>query len=313
MCMYNKEIKERYVKEKTATTILPDSYLERLFKKTEVFEKEHGKDVSNFTFYEIEEMYKTWSIGSLQSLQVINSALSMYTQWCLQKNMVIDSQNHYLETTKDILAGTINHLKAKSRIITREQLLNLLPELPNASDAFLLLALFEGIWGKEYCELSNLSLKDIKGNVATLCTGREVLMSDVLTRLAIESGNTYEYYPVTAVSKKEKMFFDECDDKIIKDFYNTVSDTCDFQIGRRIYRKIKRSVDYVGMAHLNGNNLVECGKVDFINKICEEKKITAKEYLYSKNGSEELKQQYGSCFTSPTRTAFMKKYEEYLI
>lgn len=313
MCMYNKEIKERYIEEKKATTILPNSYLERLFKKTEAFEIEHGKDVSNFTFYEVEEMYKTWSMGSLQSLQVVNSALSMYTQWCLKQNMVIDSQNHYLEFTKEIMAGAINHLKAKSKIITRDQLLSLLPELPNVSDAFLLLALFEGISGKEYCELSNLESKDIKGNIATLCTNREVIMSEELTRLAIESGNTYEYYPVVATAKKEKILFDIHDEKIIKDFCNTASDTCDFQIGRRIYRKIKRSVDYVGMAHLNGNNIVECGKVYFINKICEERKITAKEYLYSKNGSEELKRQFGSSFTTSIRAAFIKKYEEYLI
>ena len=313
MCMYNKETKERYIEEKKATTILPNSYLERLFKKTEVFEIEHGKDVSNFTFYDIEEMYKTWSMSSLQSMQVINSALSMYTQWCLKQNLVIDSQNHYLEITKDVMNGTLNQLKAKSKIITREQLLSLLPELPNASDAFLLLALFEGICGKEYCELSNLELKDIKGNIATLCTNREVAMSDELTRLVNESGNTYEYYPVSANAKKEKISFDAYDNKIIKDFCNTALDTCDFQIGRRIYRKIKRSVDYIGMAHLNGNNIVECGKVYFINKICEERKITAKEYLYSKIGSEELKNQFGGSFASSARIAFIKKYEEYLI
>ena len=312
MCIYNKDIKERYIKEKNEITILPDSYLERLFKKTEIFETKLNKDVSNFTFYEIEEMYKTWSMNSLASLQVINSHLSMYTQWCLQQSLVLDSQNHYLEFTKDKMVEYINLIVAKKKFITRLQLIEMISQLPNASDEFLLLALFEGISGKEYCELTNLKKTDFNGNEVTLCTGRKIKISNVLLNLAEEAGNTYEYYPVNS-DKREKFPFDLSDEKIIKDYYNAEESTSDFQMGRRIYRKLRRIFAFLGIEYMSANALVESGKVHFINERCKALRTSSAEYIFSKEGEGEIKEQFGSNFSKSSRIAFVDKFKEYLI
>lgn len=313
MCIYNKDIKERYIKEKNETTILPDSYLERLFKKTETFETKLDKDVSNFTFYEIQEMYKTWSLSSLPSLQVINSHLSMYTQWCLQQSLVLDSQNHYLEVVKDNIIECINIFVTKKKFITRLQLIDMIPQLPNSSDEFLLLALFEGICGKEYCELSNLKKTDFHGNEAILCTGRRVKISETLINLAEEAGNTYKYYPVTSSEKRECFVLDPSDDKIIKDFHNTENGISDFQIGRRIYRKLRRIFAYLGIEYMSGNALVESGKIHFINERCKELKISAEEYIFSEDGEREIKEQFGGNFSHSSKIIFYDKYKEYLV
>ena len=81
--MYNKEHKERFIAERDNK-----SYLECQFKKVSFMEFELNKDVSNFTFYEIIEYYKLLNTCSLEYLRVLNSQFSLYTQWCLQQNLV---------------------------------------------------------------------------------------------------------------------------------------------------------------------------------------------------------------------------------
>ena len=78
--MYNQDIKERYIREKSITTVMPEGYLGRMFQKTMPFEKALGKDVCNFSNSEIINLYKTWNLGSLTSLYVYNNTLQVYTQ-----------------------------------------------------------------------------------------------------------------------------------------------------------------------------------------------------------------------------------------
>ena len=84
--MFNEKLKNIYIKEKSESVTLPSNYLECQFNKVEKMEEESNKDVCNFTAYEIIEYYKTLNIAALESLAVMNSHFSMYTQWCLQNN-----------------------------------------------------------------------------------------------------------------------------------------------------------------------------------------------------------------------------------
>ena len=95
--MYNDTIKTRYIQEKSSTTNMPNGYLARMFNKTDSFESKLDKDISNFTVYEIEDLYKTLNIKSVEYLTVLHSHLSLYTQWCMQQNLVLDCQNHFAE------------------------------------------------------------------------------------------------------------------------------------------------------------------------------------------------------------------------
>ena len=143
--MYNQELKERYRKEKESYTTVSAYYFSSLFKRTEPFEEQLDKDASNFTTYEIINMYKTLAIMSLDTIATMNSNLSMYTQWCIQENLVNDYQNHYLEITRDMMASFVNKLAMDKKVVSREQVLDWCQQLPNPSDSFCLLGLFEGI------------------------------------------------------------------------------------------------------------------------------------------------------------------------
>jgi len=308
--MYNENIKTRYIQEKENTTSTPKGYLNRQFNKTESFEERFGKDICNFTVYEIIDLYKTLNISSLDSLVVLNSHLSLYTQWCIQHNLVTDCQNHFLEIDNNSLINYINTAVFEKSIITKSTLYGWISQLDNVSDAFIMLALFEGIKGKEFCELVNLKMSDFNGNKVKLCTGRELTVSDKLVSLAEESDSTMIYYSVTAGKKKKTSFLDE--DLIIKNYPNC-KDTDSFYQGRRIYRRLLRNFESMGVSKwMRPNSLVDSGKIDFINTRSKELGITALEYIYDPECVKEFDYRYEYDMTR-LRVSFIKKYKEYLI
>ena len=166
--MYNSKIKNRYIEYKEATIVISDNHLSRLFAKTYPFELEKNKDVCNFSAKEIENMYKTWNVSSLESLFVYNSNLSLYTQWCQEEGLVEDGMNHYAEFDKMSIKNLINKSLFNMRIVTREDVLNWCKSLDNPVDAFVILGMFEGIYGAKYSDFYTLTLDDISGNILTI-------------------------------------------------------------------------------------------------------------------------------------------------
>lgn len=310
--MYNQNKKEIYIKEKTSTTIVPPYYLNSLFNRTGEFEKKYEKDVCNFTYYEIIDMYKTWNAASLETLTIANSQLSMYTQWCMQQLMVKDGQNHFSECIKNALLECVNTIIAKKKVITRSQLTNMGGMLNNAADEFMLFALFEGICGKDYCELVNLEWADFSERSVTLCTGRTINISTKLLELAEIAYNTYEYYPVATDARCEKISLRDGDNKIIKDFPNTAEGVDDFQRGRRIYRRLKRNFEYIGMPWLTGKDITESGRVEFINVVAKIRKENAVDFIHTTACREMVENQFGDKFDLGKKNRFIDKYGEYL-
>lgn len=307
--MYNEEIKKRYIIEKESTTCTPKDYLSRQFNKIEEFEIRLNKDISCFTVYEIVDLYKTLNFASIESLTVLNSHFALYTDWCLRQNMVPDCQNHFMEITPDVVRSCVNTIALKKSIVTRETLYKWFNELQNPSDAFIMLALFEGIKGKEFCEIVNLKMSDFSGNKVKLCTGRELIVSDKLVELAKKTDETLEYYAVKAGSLKTYRLEDE--GYIIKNFHNCESAVSDFQRGRRIYTKLIRSFEYLGVAEwMKPNSLVESGKIEYINTRSKELGITGKEFIYSEYASE-IMHRYE--YNMPRlRAPYYSKFGEYL-
>ena len=303
--MYNQDIKMRYIKEKEHSATMPDGYLPRLFNKTEKFENKLNKDASCFTAYEIVDMYKTINTPSVETLNVLNNHLSMYTNWCLQQSLVPDCQNHYLELDTEILLKCINSYAFKSSIITRETLYNWIDSLVNPSDAFCLLALFEGIKGQEFCEIVNLKMSDFNGNKVKLCTGREIEVSDKLIELAKDSDATLEYYSTTETQTKIVPLLD--DGYIVKGQPNCLEDTNDFQKGRRIYRKVWRVVKLLGVnKYMKPNSFVESGKIDYILNRVKEEDITPKQFLYDADKCEEFKNKFDITNFSDRKKYYLK-------
>ena len=306
--MYNEERKRRFIAERDAEVILTKNYLERLFNKVAITEETLGKDICNFTFYEITEYYKLLNLTSVVSLSVMNSQFSLYTQWCLQQNLVDDGQNHFLEIREEDYINCINKAVLSMKIISEEVVLEWANQLVNPKDQFILLGLFEGIRGNDFCELLKLRKEDVVDNVVTLCTGRKIQISDKLVNIIEDCISETKYYSMTGKEKKVMPLTDN--GYIIKDYPNAKEDISDYQRGRQIYNRIRRILKYFD-AHLimTASSIAESGKIDMIKKRASELNITCKDYILSVN-IKEVEKKYGCEISS--RTAYYKRYKDYL-
>ena len=306
--MYNQKLKERYRKEKESYTTVSAYYFSSLFKRTEPFEEELDKDASNFTTYEIINMYKTLAIMSLDTIATMNSNLSMYTQWCIQENLVNDYQNHYLEITRDMMASFVNKLAMDKKVVSREQVLDWCQQLPNPSDSFCLLGLFEGIRGGGYLEIALAKMEDFHDNIFIAYNGREIKVSSTLIEYAKQSNETIEYQSISRNMEKEVNLIEN--GRIIKDYPNVRRTESLPVLRRRTQSRLARIFNYMGiLEYMNGNDIRMSGVIEMINSRCKELKISGKDYIYG-IGIEEIKNQYDFKVAS---SVFMDKFGEYLV
>lgn len=309
--MFNEELKRRFVKERNEEVILPDKYLERQFNKIAEMENDLNKDLFDFTAYEIIEYYKLLNTHSIGTLQVMNSQFSLYTQWCLQKNLVKDNQNHFLEITDEILKGCINKALFDEKVITRKEIVSLVDDIINPKDQFIILGLFEGIYGKEFCELIKLRPENINGNVANLCTGRKITLSNKLIEIIDDCIMEDKYYGSEDCEKgKQKVFRLIDTGYIIKDFPNVKSNVSDYQKGRRLYSSMKRSLSVIDKENIiTAKDIINSGMLDMVRQRSTELGISNIEYITS-NHIKEVEDKYDiRIFPAP----FIRKYESYLV
>lgn len=305
--MFNEKLKNIYIKEKSKSVTLPSNYLECQFNKVEKMEEESNKDVCNFTAYEIIEYYKTLNIAALESLAVMNSHFSMYTQWCLQNNIVKDNQNHFLEIDLEQIKKCLNKTIFTKKIVSRSQVIAWCDQLPNPKDQLVILGLFEGIKGKDFSDFVNLKPKDINGNIVKLFDGREITISNKLLGYIKDSIRETTYYSSTGGQTKTMPLVDK--GYVIKSYPNTKEGTSDFIKGRIIYNSIARSLSYVGvLSYMSANSIFESGKIHMIKNRSSELGITPKEYIYSEH-IKEVEDKYNCKIV---KSVFLIKYKDYL-
>ena len=305
--MFNQEQKERYINAKEETTIVANNYLKRLFNYMEKYEEEKQKDLSQFTAFEIMECYKLFNLRSFDALNVRNSAYSLYTQWCLEQNLVPDGQNHYLEVSMDAIYSCLNKMAMDNSIISRKELISLSRILPNARDKFVILYFFEVGRNKDYSDLTNLRMEDfdIENQTVTL-SDRTVFVSRELINLAEESIVEDQYIPLKFGSSRILPYIPS--DTVVR-FVPPARQFSEFSKGRKIYHLMVRVLDYIGIGKWHTiNTIIESGKIHMVNTKAKERGITGEEYI--NQYLFEVEHQYG-CNIIPS--IFKRKYQDYLI
>ena len=305
--MFNQEQKERYINAKEETTIVANNYLKRLFNYMEKYEEEKQKDLSQFTAFEIMECYKLFNLRSFDALNVRNSAYSLYTQWCLEQNLVPDGQNHYLKVYMEAINSCLNKMAMDNSIISREELISLSRILPNARDKFVILYFFEVGRNKDYSDLTNLRMEDfdIENQTVTL-SDRTVFVSRELINLAEESIVEDQYIPLKFGSSRILPYIPS--DTVVR-FVPPARQFSEFSKGRKIYHLMVRVLDYIGIGKWHTiNTIIESGKIHMVNTKAKERGITGEEYI--NQYLFEVEHQYG-CNIIPS--IFKRKYQDYLI
>ncbi len=290
--IYNEEQKNRYIDYKAEGNRVYILSLKNVFTSTEPFENDAGKDVSTFTIEEIENMFKTLSYTSLNSLNVFKSQLYMYTNWALAEFLVPDSQNHFAEIKSSDLGRYLNANIIRKKVVSREQILGWCMQLPNPMDGFIILAFFEGIGGDNHREFTDLTSDDIDmDNHRIKLKGRGWReFSSELCNIGIEAAGINEYYSITNEQKRIVQL--EQTNRIIKNYPNVKPDTDEFREGRRIYGKLKRALSYVGAEWLTAKDLQMSGVVDMVISRSAELDMKYDDYIRSEIGKSEIEYRY---------------------
>lgn len=306
--MYNEDIKKRYCKIKLETAMLSENFLTNIFRRSEPFEKDLGKDICNFTTQEIENMYRTMNFVSIYTLTTANSGYSGYTAWCLGQGMVNDSQNHFAEFDRARLYTLLNKAVNNMRIIPRDKVLEYCHQMPNAMDSFVMLGLFEGIRGKEFCEFLHMHGSDIDVDKNEINVyGRGVLpYSHELCVFGKEASEAEYYYSVTGSGDYSVRF--ETSDLVCKNYPNVNPNVSDNQKGRRIYNKLLRGFSYLGIKDwMNANALVDSGIVYMIKTESDRYGMPWRDYLSEHIG--DVRKRFNRKFEKAT---LVQKYADYL-
>lgn len=290
--MYNQERKERYINyvKNDLGTKMSVGYLETKFKNTETYETEYGKDLCDFTAYEIVDMYNRLGLRSLDTYIVMNSLLSLYTDWCLRENLVKDHINHYrAEINADVLNGCVNKGLIYQQILTREEVLGYCEELENPCDQFTILAIFEGISGFQYGDLLNLKMSDIRFEdgkyIAHLQSDRDIVVSSQLHSYASLSNEALEVDSFPKEGVKPRILKLVENGRILKK--NTLQKIDDEEhYAKSLYVRLKKIFSYLGMPYMRGNLLYESGRIAHIKEEAARYQMTPREYLYSPQAKE---------------------------
>ena len=193
------------------------------------------------------------------------------------------------------------------KVIPKSTILNWVNQLQNPRDQFILLGLFEGIKGNDYCELAKLRPEDVNGNTLKLCTGRTFKASDKLISIIEECIEEKIYYSLSGEGKKTMPLIDR--GYVVKDYPNTKDDVSDYQRGRQLYNSIQRIMSFIGVyPKVNSKQIVESGKLDMIKIRADELGINCTEYLYSKN-IKEVEEKYDCTIK---QKSYIIKYKNYL-
>lgn len=306
--MYNSECKREFLKGETRNS----DYMEVLisyFNLIENHENNNGKDLSNFSMQEIERFYKSIFSKSLERLIVLNNCYMRYTKYMLKKGLVADQQNHYAELDRRVLNSFL--ATTGSDIISKADLYKQLNRLNNACHQFLILGLFEGIYGKNYSEFYELTMDNFEGDILHLPT-RNLKVSQKLISYAELSSEEYYYYKIdfgglsNAVSETRR--FIQNDKRIIKELFGTKDD--DSRRGRRIQVHLDRCRRYLRCDALTAKGLRESGRVEMIKDLIKENPDKNIRDVILEN-REKIVKIYGN-FTNNSVSAFLLKYENYL-
>lgn len=314
--MYNQSQKERFIEERNSEVTLADNYLTRLFVDLELYEEKLGKDVSQFTTKEILDYFKVKNIRSLDLINNYNSQLATYTQWCLDQNLVPDGINHFMELNQDILNTCVNRAALADTIMSRDRVLEIIKDMKNPREQFVILMLFETGNSNHFCNIFYAKPEDFDFDNKTLHTyeGRTVNVSDELlhvvrrcidqdTFIIYKQGGRNEYQTQRRLINRGYVYKET---ETVTVFDNTKIMTNRFQGG------MKEAFKYVGLLPWTKlNAFAESGLIWDFKQAAEQNQMTVSEVLNNRDLRNRILYQHNfDGKFSPKQ--FLRKYGNYL-
>ena len=289
---YNQEQKMQYLEDNAQNQ---RAALKRIFLASRLQEEQLGKDLCNFNREELLKLYSYINASSVSVLYNLHRLVVRY----MDDVDPINKQKHYDETegfSQEFLLRYCNRVALKKRILTRKQILEIisLPAFVNDMDRFIVLCIFEGIYGTGYCEILNLQAKDLKrnGNVYTadLCTGRTVEISDHLYFLGLNVAED-DKYMVKLLGRYTPVGLEKTN-KIVR-FWDRKGYEGDSK-NRTVQTRLSRIFKNCGMEkQLSVKSIYNSGMIDYAQKVADKNNITLRECIEDINMFEKVYLRYG--------------------
>lgn len=300
--MYDEKQKQKFISLQIDNVTTSKYFYSSLFNRSEEYERAFERDLSLFSLRQVELMYRSLRFTSLNVIKVTNSVYKTYTDWCEKNGKAVN--NIYSSLSERDLVGYLDVDGVRNQFVTREMIYKWCDLLPNPSDKFLLLGLFEGICGKEYCEFVHLRTRDVYSDTLelNLYNRGRIKVSPRLIQYAVESAETTRYYSISGKQKKIGQYKES--DLVIKEYASVQPTTDDYWSGRRIYKKYLRVAHFLfGSSEPTSKNISDSGIIEMIRRRSMELGISNKDYII--HHSDEIARQYGRSIQGAT---FLRKY-----
>ena len=191
--MYNGFVKAFFLRK---CSLLSKEVYKQFFTITESYEREAGKDISDFTYAEVKELINKIPISSENMLQLFCNSMSEYAIDLQESSMSKMGINSFKLVTQEDIKESIKPFKTKNKeLFTLEELQRFCKfNIPNPCDRVLIYCFFYGVFGKAGEEIGSITKDSILENgKLKLSTGREVFVPDFLIDEIRKSCDIYEY------------------------------------------------------------------------------------------------------------------------
>ncbi|ASA22692.1 hypothetical protein [Paenibacillus donghaensis] len=279
---FNAEQKERYLKGLSESTKIVYS---RILLRAAYVEEELGRDLYNFNVNEIGQVMKLLSPTTYNSSRDALSQMKKYITWAI-KNDLRDNNINPLGAglSEEFISSFID--SSLEFLYTEKQINDIIGRLSNEQDRALVLALFEGLMGREYSEILRLQLADIdqENNILTLknldadgeTTIRKLKVSEKLVTLLIRAANQTIYVKSNAnlqVKMKSSRDITLVSNGYI--FRSADMNTTYFGVAPRnfVSRKIKNISRWLDYKELVPLNIRKSGMVKYAKDLYEERGV----------------------------------------
>lgn len=299
--MYNAERKEQYLRERKAEAEIAFN-TESGFNIAESFETTYNRDLAEWTSTEIVKFFKFYGTAKIQTLINLKNSFQIYTDWCIINGLVGDNQNHYTELSTEDLLKCIDLHKLQSEIVSRDVLLKELQKLPNYSDRYIFLGLFEGISSKG-CMIGKIRFDQVEPEKIVYDNGDELAISPQLYSIIktaemeterVFNGNSNRrevYLPSNTIIRQT----------IKKNPQNNLS----LLIGGR-FRSGLKQMDLPQT--ITQKSIAESGRIEFIRNMMKQYNISKKEIF-----NDEYRQIHEKIFGRVQNiTTYMETYGKFI-
>jgi len=198
---FNSGFKEKFFKRYRPATV---ASMRVFFGRVAILERQFNKDLFDFNYEQLEELWKSLSALTVRSLQNTISTVEQYIEFAIKNKMVEKNINLASAfNTKEKLEKYLNQ-EAKT-VFSKDTIMSISMEARNAQDGVIPALIFDGVsYKNEYEELINLRREDIDFEKYIINLGnRTINMShetSILVRHALDVG---EYYSITGEQSRK--------------------------------------------------------------------------------------------------------------